>query len=331
MTKSRTSATLAALGLGLATGLGFVASPAVVHRFSIHPPTAPRALPAVETLLDLRPVSITFTIDWKKVSAQSTVERFARDPFFWRNMHFDDWDRLPSDVRDLGLRRMQARFAAAASGPRLWSTLGADDWDYVPQPVRLVVYPLMVDYWVREYAPGKDYGLTAGDVSPTLRAIVMAESWFEHRAFFENPWGNRDVGLGQCSNRCRRELWAEAAAGQLDFALADAHYFNPWLATRAAVVWFGRELDNARGDIDLAIRAYHRGFKAASRGDGDEYLATVTRLRRKYFSGEPPASATWRALSAWAESARARIQDAMAAGAAAGSLVHDHEGGAPTS
>ena len=34
----------------------------------------------------------------------------------------------------------------------------------------------------------------------------MAESWFDHRAFFENEWGNRDIGLGQCSNRCRREL-----------------------------------------------------------------------------------------------------------------------------
>ena len=53
------------------------------------------------------------------------------------------------------------------------------------------------------------------------------------------------------------------ALGLVDCALTDDDCFNPWHATRAAVVWFGQEIERTRGDLELAIRAYHRGFEAA--------------------------------------------------------------------
>jgi hypothetical protein len=163
----------------------------------------------------------------------------------------------------------------------------------------MVVFPLMAEHWVRVYGTGAGFDLDPQRVTDSLIAIIMAESWFDHRAFFENQWGNRDIGLGQCSNRCRRELATMTAEGLLDFAFEDDDYLNPWNATRAAAVWFGLEIVRAEGDLALAIRAYHRGFEAASGGEGGEYLANVERLRNRYISGDVK-SPTWRALRGWA-------------------------------
>ncbi len=90
-----------------------------------------------------------------------------------------------------------------------------------------------------------------------------------------------------------------AERGVLDFSFTDDDYFNPWHATRAAVVWFGLELARARGDVPLAIRAYHRGFEAAHAGEGAAYLENVLRVRERYFASSLK-SPTWRALRGWA-------------------------------
>lgn len=67
----------------------------------------------------------------------------------------------------------------------------------------------------------------------TIGAIVMAESWFGHRAVNENPWGNRDIGLAQCSDHCREGIAEMAANGEIAFAPTEADYFIPWIATRS--------------------------------------------------------------------------------------------------
>ena len=156
---------------------------------------------------------------------------------------------------------------------------------------------MMVDYWVREEAIGSQFGLDEQLVSRTVGAIVMAESWFEHRAFYENAWGNQDIGLGQCSNRCRHELARISATGKLDFTFSDGDYFNPWHASRAAAVWFGLELGRSDGDLEMAIRAYHRGAERARRGEGGAYLENVLGVRRRSLAGAPN-SPTWRAMHA---------------------------------
>jgi hypothetical protein len=87
-----------------------------------------------------------------------------------------------------------------------------------------------------------------------------------------------------------------ALTGMIRFAPSENDYFNPWVATRVATVWFKRELIRADGDVELAIRAYHRGIDAAMDKKGDVYLAGVLRLREQYVRGQT-ASASWRFLA----------------------------------
>lgn len=95
-------------------------------------------------------------------------------------------------------------------------------------------------------------------LAQTIAAIVMTESWFEHRAVNQNRWGNRDLGLGQCSDSCRDTIDEMAARGEIGIAPSEADYFNPWIATQVATIWFERELHSADGNVDVAIRAYPR-------------------------------------------------------------------------
>lgn len=296
----RTAITVAILVLGIARMIGF-AAPALRPYWDVPPPQAPTALSPYELLVDLRPVSFTMTVNWNKVRLTSTAEHLASNPMFWRNMHFDDWDRLPADIRHTALSRMTARHRRVAAGPAVWSHLSAADWDLVPQPLRAVLFPRMIEHWANAYGLTAIYHLNPEQVTDTLNAIMMAESWFEHRGINVNQWGNRDLGLGGCSNRCRRILAEMADAGDLDFALSEDDYFNPWHATRALVVWFGLELIRSDGHIDLAVRAYHRGFEAASAGEGHEYLSNVNRLRGLYFAADVE-SPTWLTLQSWARS-----------------------------
>ena len=273
------------------------------HVFSTAVPPTPRAVPAYDAVADTRPLLVTVTRDWKKIQLQCSADEVIASPSIWMDMHFADWDHLPADIRRRGLLRLRHRFANALAGAPAWSLMRTVDWDAMPQPVRMAVFPLMIEHWVRQYGLGSALGVPLPLVSDTVSAIVMAESWFQHRADVVNEWGNRDIGLGQCSDRCRRELARLAETGSIGFTLNDEDYFNPWHATRAAVVWFGLELVRAEGDVDLAIRAYHRGFEAASRGEGVEYLQNVRRLRGKYFESAAGHSPTWRRLAAWARSA----------------------------
>lgn len=208
-------------------------------------------------------------------------------------MHFGDWDTVPRDVRESALATMIGVYAPVFEGPFTWQRMTASDWDRVPQPIRAMAYLRMIWYWARVEAVGVEYGLAPRRLAHTIGAIVMTESWFEHRAVNENQWGNRDLGLAQCSDHCRETLAVMAQNGEVAFVPSEAEYFNPWIATRVATVWFERELHRADGDVELAIRAYHRGLDNAMDEKGDEYLARVLRLRERYVRTQGP-SPTWR-------------------------------------
>jgi hypothetical protein len=155
-----------------------------------------------------------------------------------------------------------------------------EDWDDVPHPMRVLAYRHMLEYWRGYYGVGDAHGLPPRLTADTLAAIVMSESWFEHRAVNTNPWGNRDLGVAQASDQARLRLAALFEDGQVDFQLSDAQYFNPWYGTRFVAVWVAMLLDDLDGDLEAAVRGYHRGATRAARGEGEEYLQTVERRRR---------------------------------------------------
>ena len=264
----------------------------------------PYVSPRDVVLFDQTPLAITVTSFWAKVPRTVTTDSLLRDHPLWRQMHFGDWDLVPAGVRERALARMLAHYAPALGGPEAWAAMTIHDWDAVPHPVRAMAYQRMIDHWTSYYDVGAGYAPSRGVVVRTVAAIVMAESWFEHRAVNVNPWGNRDLGLAQCSDHCRAVLEGMAAAGQVDFLLTEHEYFDPYNGTRVAAVWFGRELQRAGGDVDLAIAAYHRGLDAAHDDRGRAYLANVQQLRRRFIDGRnaPPA---WAFLQRQTMAARA--------------------------
>jgi hypothetical protein len=271
-----------------------------VHAFvtSIDLPAHDAPLPAVRAMSDLRPVEVTMTTpSWTKVRATVTIDQLRTDHPLWRQMHFDDWDRIAPPFRRAGLAAMiRAHATVLTSGPRLWRDMTAADWDRIPQPIRAMAYLRMIWHWARVEAVGVEFGLQPEMLAQTIAAIVMTESWFEHRAVNQNAWGNRDLGLGQCSDYCRDTIDEMATRGEIAIAPSEADYFNPWVATRLTTIWFERELGRTEGDIDLAIRAYHRGLDAALDDKGTMYHTRVVRLRERYIRTQG-TSDSWRFLA----------------------------------
>lgn len=246
---------------------------------------------------DLRPVHITITTrDWEKVREVVTVDRLRTDRTLWREMHFGDWDTVPPEIREPALMMMIDAYAPVLNGPFTWQRMTAREWDDVPQPIRAMAYLRMIWYWARIEEVGTEFGYSPDRMAQSIGGIVMAESWFEHRAVNENQWGNRDLGLAQCSDHCREKIEEMAANAEIAFNPSEADYFDPWLGTRIATVWFERELHRAGGDVELAIRAYHRGIDDAMDEKGDAYLTRVVRLREQYVRTQGP-SPTWRYMA----------------------------------
>jgi hypothetical protein len=159
--------------------------------------------------------------------------------------------------------------------------------------MRALAYRHMCEYWSGFYDVGAGHGIPARLMADTLAAIVMAESWFDHRAVNENQWGNRDLGVAQASDGARdrfRELYAEQV---VDVYLSDADYFDPWDGTRFVALWVKLLLAEVGGDLEMAVRAYHRGVpRALAREEvAESYLERVLQRRRRYVrnQGQSPS------------------------------------------
>jgi len=198
---------------------------------------------------------------------------------------------VPAPLREAGLDRMLSRYRHMLNHPRAWDATSRFAWDAVPQPIRTVAYRRMTAYWSGLYDVGAAAGLDPAVVAQTLAAIVMSESWFDHRAQSVNRDGTLDVGLAQASPFARQRLRELHASGRVDVSLSEDDYFNPWQATRFVAVWMALMLDETRGDLDLAVRAYNRGRADAGDRLGAEYLSIVqSRLARFIRNHDAPPS-----------------------------------------
>jgi hypothetical protein len=293
---ARTLALALAATVGLAVGVPGLLSLAE-SSVEATPPAIPEPrLAFFDGLRDARPVPLNVTEDWEKVGLVVEADDLLRDPTLWNRMNFDDWDRVPESLRTVGLDRMIARFRAAPSGPEVWEAMTPSDWDRVPQPIRAMAFIRIAEYWAEYYGVGVGVGVPWRDAGDTLAAILMVESWFEHRAVHVGPRGNRDLGLVQASDYFRARLERLHREKWLDFRLEEDDYFNPWLAILAGATWLDLMLHETRGDLDLAVRAYNRGIEAARAGAAEEYLENVKHKRDRFIRnrGAPP---TWDLLS----------------------------------
>jgi hypothetical protein len=229
------------------------------------------------------PVRITTTAGWLKAPMTVPATMLISDHRLWLRMHFDDWDTVPPLIRHDGLSAMASEYRHVLRAPREWDRMAATDWDLIPQPIRAIAFMNMIRYWSGHYQVGARHGLSRGTTTDTLNAIVMVESWFEHRAVSTSRSGNRDLGLGQASDYARATMAGLSRNGWIDFAPeSEASYFNPWVATRMTAIWFNLMIEEQRGNLDASIRAYHQGSRQVDSAAAEAYLANVLQKRRRF-------------------------------------------------
>ena len=274
--------------LGAATGGQYIVVAANLREQAI-PLVASVDLRAA--FIDESPMTVTVTLGGTHVTVCTTVNAVRLDVTLWRRMHLSNWNGVAPALREAGLRNMLYRYRRLLARPDVWDRMSARDWDLVPQPVRVVAFRRMAAYWAGFYNLGDRFSLPSKSVADTLAAIIMSESWFDHRGVLINPDGSADIGLAGASEFARRRLRELLEAGTVYVAFEDQDYYDPWKATRFAAIWLSLLLDDAAGSLETAVRAYNRGAANAYDARGTAYYRTVQQRLSRFIRNHdaPPA------------------------------------------
>ena len=176
-------------------GAGLMLSAREVIEMMLPPLPPPPDIPIRESIWDGTPVWFTVTRNWKRLPFVAPVIAVRSDETLWRKMYLRNWDTVPLPFREEALETMFAQYQYVLADPKVWDRMQAKNWDLVPQPIRALAFGHMTEYWNGYYDVGIRYDIPRRLMADTLHAIVMAESWFEHRAVNTSVAGNRDFGV----------------------------------------------------------------------------------------------------------------------------------------
>src|SRR6185312_11786154 len=180
-----------------------------------------RPIDPYAALFDVTPMTVTVTAADQRVEWHTSVDAVRSDWTLWRRMHLADWNGVPEALRREALDNMFVNYRPILMSPSAWDAMGPKEWDLVPQPMRAIAYRQMIAYWAGYYDVGAKYGTAPGRIVDTLAAVVMSESWFDHRGLFVNEDGTQDIGLAGASDFARNRLRQLHDAGLFDVALPD--------------------------------------------------------------------------------------------------------------